>query len=88
MAVHLVIIACLVAEPHTCSEIPVTEAVYEDVMSCNGTAKQKSEAWQKDHKDYLVIATKCAKEAGGEGAAAPPAEATPPQAAPPSGQSN
>jgi hypothetical protein len=81
MAAHLVIIACLVAEPHTCSEIPVPEMVYEDVVSCNGTAKEKSEAWQIDHKDYLVIATKCAKESGGGGAA-------PPEAAPPSGQSN
>jgi hypothetical protein len=62
MAAHLIIIACLVAEPHTCSEIPVPEVTSEDVVSCNSTSREKSEKWQAEHKDqYLVIATKCVK---------------------------
>ena len=62
MAAHLVIVACLVAEPHTCSEIPVPELVLEDVVSCNYKSREMSEKWQADHKDqYLVIATKCIK---------------------------
>lgn len=77
MAAHLVIIACLVVEPHTCSEIPVSETILEDVVSCAGKAREMSEQWQTEHKDkYLVIASKCAKD--GEGSGTPP----------PSGQSN
>jgi len=40
------------------------EVISEDVVSCVGKAKVKSEEWQSQHKDYLVIATKCAKEEG------------------------
>jgi hypothetical protein len=62
MAAHLVLIACLVAEPHTCQELALPEATFEDVVSCNGHARAKSEEWQGQHKDeYLVIATKCIK---------------------------
>jgi hypothetical protein len=62
MAAHLIIVACLVAEPHTCSEIPVPDMTLEDVISCNHQARELSEKWQTDHKDqYLVIATKCVK---------------------------
>jgi hypothetical protein len=64
MAVHLVLIACLAAPPNTCQEIPLPEVISEDVVSCVGKAKVKSEEWQSQHKDYLVIATKCAKEEG------------------------
>ena len=70
MAVHLVLIACLAAPPNTCQEIPLLEVTSEDVVSCVGKAKAKSEEWQSQHKDYLVIATKCAKEE--EGSATPP----------------
>ena len=73
MAVHLVLIACLAAPPNTCQEIPLPEVTSEDVVSCVGTAKAKSEEWQSKHNDYLVIATKCAKT--GEAApASPPAK--------------
>jgi hypothetical protein len=62
MAAHLIIVACLVAEPHTCSEILVPDVTLEDVISCNHQARELSEKWQTDHKDqYLVIATKCVK---------------------------
>ena len=62
MAAHLIIVACLVAQPHTCSEIPVPDVTLEDVISCNHQARELSEKWQTDHKDqYLVIATKCVK---------------------------
>jgi len=62
MAAHLVLIACLVAEPHTCQETALPEVTFEDVVSCNGNARAKSEEWQGQHKDeYLVIATKCIK---------------------------
>ena len=70
MAAQFIIIACLIAEPHTCSEIPVPEATVEDVIGCNHKARELSEKWQDDHKDqYLVIATKCIKAAS-EGAPA------------------
>jgi hypothetical protein len=69
MAVHLVLIACLAAEPHTCQEIALPDVVSEDVVQCTGLAKAKSEEWQAQHKDYLVIATKCAKN---DTAAPPP----------------
>jgi hypothetical protein len=69
MAAHLIIIACLVAEPHTCSEIPVPQVTSEDVVSCNSTSREKSEKWQAEHKDqYLVIATKCVKVASDDAA--------------------
>ena len=62
MAAHLVLIACLVAEPHTCQEIALPEVTFEDVVNCNGNARAKSEEWQGQHKaEYLVIATKCIK---------------------------
>jgi hypothetical protein len=70
MAVHLVLIACLAAPPNTCREIPLTELTSKDVVHCVSTAKERSEAWQKEHKDYLVIATKCAQDE--EGGATPP----------------
>jgi hypothetical protein len=70
MAVHLVLIACLAAPPNTCQEIPLPEMTSKDVVHCASTAEEKSEAWQAEHKDYLVIATKCAKTA--EGGATPP----------------
>jgi hypothetical protein len=70
MAVHLVLIACLAAPPNTCQEISLPEVTSEDVVQCVGSAKAKSEEWQKEHTDYLVIATKCAKNEEG---AAPPA---------------
>jgi hypothetical protein len=76
MAVHLVLIACLAAPPNTCQEIPLPEVTSADVVSCNGTARAKSEEWQSQHKDYLVIATKCAK--AGEGEAAPASPPPPP----------
>ncbi len=72
MAVHLVLIACLAAPPNTCQEIPLPEVTAEDVVSCTGKAKESSEAWQKEHKDYLVIATKCAKDE--ESGTTPPAD--------------
>jgi hypothetical protein len=73
MAVHLVLIACLAAPPNTCQEIPLPEVVSEDVIQCIGSARAKSEEWQAEHKDYLVIATKCAKEDGDSTPAPPPA---------------
>jgi hypothetical protein len=73
MAVHLVLIACLAAPPNTCQEIALPEVTSEDVIQCVGSAKAKSEEWQKEHKDYLVIATKCAKNEE-PGSAAPPAD--------------
>jgi hypothetical protein len=69
MAVHLVLVACLAAPPNTCQEIALPEVVSEDVIQCIGSAKAKSEEWQTKHTDYLVIATKCAKD---EGSATPP----------------
>ena len=69
MAVHLVLVACLAAPPNTCQEIALPEVVSEDVIQCIGSAKAKSEEWQTKHADYLVIATKCAKD---EGSAPPP----------------
>ena len=72
MAVHLVLIACLAAPPNTCQEIALPEVVSEDVVHCVSTAKAKSEEWQSQHKDYLVIATKCAKDEE-PSSAAPPA---------------
>jgi hypothetical protein len=74
MAVHLVLIACLAAPPNTCQEIPLPEVVSEDVVQCVGSAKAKSEEWQAQHKDYLVIATKCAKDGGASTPAPPPAD--------------
>jgi hypothetical protein len=75
MAVHLVLIACLAAPPNTCQEIPLPEVVSEDVIECVGSAKVKSEEWQAQHKDYLVIATKCAKnEEAGSTSPPPPAD--------------
>jgi hypothetical protein len=70
MAVHLVLIACLAAPPNTCQEISLPEVTSEDVVSCVGSAAAKSEEWQSQHKDFLVIGTKCAKT--GEGSATPP----------------
>ena len=72
MAAHLVLIACLAAPPNTCQEIPLLEVTAEDVVSCTAKSKDASEAWQKEHKDYLVIATKCAKDE--EGGNAPPSD--------------
>lgn len=74
MAVHLVLIACLAAPPNTCQEIPLPEVISEDVASCLGSAKTKSDEWQSQHKDYLVIATKCAKDSGAN-SPPPPANA-------------
>src|SRR5262249_47042865 len=72
MAAHFIVIACLIAEPHTCSEIQVPEAAVEDVISCNHQARQLSEKWQADHKDqYLVIATKCVRAEDTQPANAP-----------------
>ena len=62
MAVHLVLIACLAAPPNTCKEIELPDVVSEDVIQCVGSAKAKSEEWQAKNHDYLVIATKCAKD--------------------------
>ena len=62
MAVHLVLIACLAAPPNTCKEIELPDVVSEDVIQCVGSAKAKSEEWQAKNNDYLVIATKCAKD--------------------------
>jgi len=75
MAVHLVLIACLAAPPNTCKEIPLPDVVSEDVIQCVGSAKTRSEEWQAKNHDYLVIATKCAKDepAGSTPPAPPPA---------------
>ncbi len=62
MAAHLLITACLIAEPHTCSEIEVPGVVLEDVVSCSQKSHGIVEKWQNDHKDqYLAIAAKCLK---------------------------
>ena len=34
MAAHLVIIACLVAPPNTCGEVPLPDVTNEDVTTC------------------------------------------------------
>jgi hypothetical protein len=73
MAVHLVLIACLAAPPNTCKEIDLPEVVSEDVIQCVGSAKAKSEEWQAKNKDYLVIATKCAKNETIDNSSPPPA---------------
>ncbi|HSD92572.1 MAG TPA: hypothetical protein VLB11_06045 [Methyloceanibacter sp.] len=72
MPVYLVLVACLAAPPNTCKEIPLPEVTSEDVVHCVSTAAEKSEEWQSKNKDYLVIATKCAKSP--EGSLTPPAE--------------
>jgi hypothetical protein len=60
MAAHLLITACLIAEPHTCSEIEVPGVVLEDVVSCSQKSHDIFVNWQNDHKDqYLAIAAKC-----------------------------
>jgi hypothetical protein len=73
MAVHLVLVACLAAPPNTCQEIDLPKVVSEDVIQCVGSAKTKSEEWQAQNKDYLVIATKCAKSETPD-SASPPAD--------------
>jgi hypothetical protein len=76
MAAHLIIVACLVAEPHTCSEIPVPDITLDDVISCSHQARELSQKWQADHKDqYLVIATKCLKADEGATGKAPSGDA-------------
>ncbi len=62
MAAHLLITACLIAEPHTCSEIEVPGVVLEDVVSCSQKSHDIVTKWQDEHKDqYLAIAAKCLK---------------------------
>jgi len=64
MAAHLLITACLIAEPHTCSEIEVPGVVLEDVVSCSHKSRDIVTKWQDEHKDqYLAIASKCLKAA-------------------------
>ena len=74
MAVHLVLIVCLAAPPNTCKEIPLPEVVSEDVIQCVGSAKAELEEWQAKNHDYLVIATKCAKDDAGSTPPPPPAD--------------
>ena len=61
MAAHLVIIACLVAPPNTCKEVPLLDVTSEDVASCTGTAPVKAVEWQRENLDQFVIGTKCVK---------------------------
>lgn len=75
MAAHLIVVACLIAEPHTCSEIPVPDVTLADVVSCTHEAREISKKWQADHKDqYLVIATKCVKAEDSASGSAPSGE--------------
>ena len=92
MAAHLIVVACLIAEPHTCSEIPVSDVTLADVVSCTHESRGLSEKWQADHKDqYLVIATKCVKAEDSPAANAPSSDGGKTgesSAAPSSGEAN
>ena len=59
---HLVLIACLMAAPHTCQEIPLPDVKFDDVVSCTHLAEGKADEWVTAHQDYSVIGTKCVKD--------------------------
>ncbi len=59
--IHLVVIACLVAAPHTCQEMPFPDATSEDVTTCMHDGPANADKWQGANPDYWVIGWKCAK---------------------------
>jgi hypothetical protein len=61
MAAHLVIIACLVAPPNTCGEVPLPDVTNEDVTTCIRDSGMNARKWQEKNMDKHVIGTKCVK---------------------------
>ena len=61
MAAHLVIIACLVAPPNTCGEVPLQDVTNEDVTTCIRDSGKNAHEWQEKNTDRFVIGTKCVK---------------------------
>jgi hypothetical protein len=60
--VQLVLITCLIAAPHTCSETRIQSSAPEDVVSCIKQGETDANKWVDDHRDYSVIGWRCVKE--------------------------
>jgi len=58
---HLVLVTCLMAAPHTCSEVSVPSSAPDDVVTCIRQAETDTNKWQGDNPDYSVIGWRCAK---------------------------
>ena len=49
---HLILVTCLIAAPHTCSEVSVPSSAPEDVVTCIRQAETDANKWQGDNLDY------------------------------------
>jgi hypothetical protein len=49
--IHLVVIACLVAAPHTCQEMAVPDVSSEDVATCMHDGLTNADKWQGANPD-------------------------------------
>jgi len=59
---QLVVLVCLLANPETCSELPVPAATADDVVKCLRVAGDKANEWQKSNSQYFVIGWRCEKK--------------------------
>jgi hypothetical protein len=58
---HLVLITCLIAAPHTCSEVSVPSSEPADVVTCIRQGETDADKWLGDNTEYSVIGWRCVK---------------------------
>jgi hypothetical protein len=59
---QLVLITCLLAEPHTCSETVVTSSAPDDVVTCIRQGETDANKWLAGNTQYTVIGWRCEKK--------------------------
>jgi hypothetical protein len=59
---HLVLITCLIAAPHTCSEVKLQSSAPDDVVTCIRQGETDANKWQGDNPEYSVLGWRCVKE--------------------------
>lgn len=78
---QLILVVCLMAAPHTCSDMTVQSTAPDSVISCIKNGLADADTWQGTHPDYSVIGWRCVSPQ--TGAPTPQTDApTPPTDAP------
>ena len=59
---QLVLITCLLAEPHTCGETVIASSAPDDVVTCIRQGETDANKWLAGNTQYTVIGWRCEKK--------------------------
>ena len=59
---QLILVTCLIAAPHTCSETAVQSTAPDNIVTCIRNGETDANTWIGAHPEYSVIGWRCNKK--------------------------